>query len=77
MQHNTTATLWSWAPAWEAGQIRVGEPERQVDARLINDAEREELRAQVAEQAPHFARFQARTGRTLPIAILSERSSLE
>jgi hypothetical protein len=33
--------------------------------------------ARIAEQAPHFARFQARTGRTLPTAILSERSSTE
>jgi deazaflavin-dependent oxidoreductase (nitroreductase family) len=58
-----------------AGRVRIGERERQVDARFINDAEREPLWSEIAKRAPHFARFQARTGRTLPLVILSETAS--
>ncbi|MDR2986518.1 MAG: nitroreductase/quinone reductase family protein [Nocardiopsaceae bacterium] len=55
--------------------ILIGEQQRQVDARCVSDAEREELWHQIAQRAPHFARFQVRTGRTFPLAMLSPRST--
>jgi F420H(2)-dependent quinone reductase len=57
------------------GHIRVREREHDVDARLAADAERAELWSQVAARAPHFAKWQAQTGRTFPIAVLTIRSS--
>jgi deazaflavin-dependent oxidoreductase (nitroreductase family) len=59
------------------GRIRIREHERDVDARLTSDVERDELWAQVAARAPHFARFQARTGRTLPIVVLTALSVMD
>ncbi|HYS36569.1 MAG TPA: nitroreductase family deazaflavin-dependent oxidoreductase [Pseudonocardiaceae bacterium] len=54
-----------------AGHIRIREHEHEVDARLATDAERAELWSEVAARAPHFAKWQVRTGRTLPIAVLT------
>ena len=59
------------------GRIRIRERELDVEARLTGDAERDELWPQIAARAPHFARFQARTGRTLPIVILTACSSAD
>lgn len=58
------------------GHIRIGEREHDVDARVATDAERAELWSRVAARAPHFAKWQVRTGRTFPIGILTVRSSL-
>lgn len=57
------------------GRIRVREGEYDVDARLISAAERDGLWPQIAARAPHFAKWQARTGRTLPLVVLTARSS--
>jgi F420H(2)-dependent quinone reductase len=57
------------------GHIRVREREYDVDARLTSDAERDELWPQIATQAPHFAKWRARTDRTLPLVVLTARSS--
>jgi deazaflavin-dependent oxidoreductase (nitroreductase family) len=56
------------------GHIRIREREHDVDARLISGAERDELWPQIAARAPHFVRWQARTGRTLPVAVLIAHS---
>jgi F420H(2)-dependent quinone reductase len=56
------------------GRIRIGERELEVDARLASGAERDELWPQVAARAPHFARWQARSGRILPVVVLSARA---
>jgi len=40
------------------------------------EAERAGLRPQVAARAPTSAKFQARTGRTLPIVVLTKHPSL-
>ena len=56
------------------GRIRVGGREHDVDARLISGAERDKLWPQVAARAPHFAKWQARIGRTLPVAVLTVHS---
>jgi F420H(2)-dependent quinone reductase len=57
------------------GHIRIREREHDVDAHLTRDAERDELWPQIAARAPHFAEWQARTGRTLPIVVLTVHSS--
>ncbi len=59
------------------GRIRIRQREHDVDARLTRDAERDELWPQVAARAPHFAKFQARTGRTLPIVVLTAHSAVD
>jgi deazaflavin-dependent oxidoreductase (nitroreductase family) len=56
------------------GQIRIGDREHDVDARLISSAERDELWPKIAARAPHFAKWQAWTGRTLPVAVLIAQS---
>jgi deazaflavin-dependent oxidoreductase (nitroreductase family) len=56
------------------GHIRIGDREHAVDAHLTSGPERDELWAQIAPRAPHFARFQERTGRTLPIVVLTAHS---
>jgi F420H(2)-dependent quinone reductase len=56
------------------GHIRIREREHDVDARLITGAERDELWPRIAARAPHFAKWQARTGRTLPVAGLIAHS---
>jgi deazaflavin-dependent oxidoreductase (nitroreductase family) len=58
----------SWA------RIRIREREHEVDAHVVADAERAQLWGQIAAEAPSFARFQVRTGRTFPIAVLMTRS---
>jgi deazaflavin-dependent oxidoreductase (nitroreductase family) len=58
------------------GHVRIREQEHDVDARLPADAELAELWSQVAARAPHFAKWQVRTGRTFPVAVLTTRSSL-
>jgi len=57
------------------GRIQIGEREHDVAAHLASGAERDELWAQIAPRAPHSAKWQARTGRTLPIAVLTAHSS--
>lgn len=59
------------------GHVRIHEREHDVDAHLASDAERDELWPPIAARAPHFARFQARTGRTLPIIVLTAHSSMD
>ncbi|SRR6266568_1872986 len=59
------------------GHIRIRDREHDVDARQATDEERAELWPQVAARAPHFAKFQVRTGRTFPIAILAKHSSVD
>ncbi len=56
------------------GRIRIGELELEVDARPASGAERDELWPPVAARAPHFARWQARTGRRLPVVVLTARA---
>ena len=55
-------------------RIRIREQEHEVDAHVAGDAERAQLWGQIATEAPSFARFQARTGRTFPLAVLTTRS---
>lgn len=56
-------------------RIRIREQEYDVNAYLASEAERDELWPQIAARAPHFAKWQERTGRTLPIVMLTARSS--
>jgi deazaflavin-dependent oxidoreductase (nitroreductase family) len=58
------------------GHVRIREQEHDVDARLPADAELAELWSKVAARAPHFAKWQVRTGRTFPVAVLTTRSLL-
>jgi deazaflavin-dependent oxidoreductase (nitroreductase family) len=53
------------------GRIWIRGREHEVDAHLASGAERDELWAQIAPCAPHFAKFQARTGRTFPLVVLT------
>ena len=50
------------------GRIQIRDRERDVDAHLASDIDREKLWPQIAARAPHFAKWQARTGRTFPVA---------
>jgi deazaflavin-dependent oxidoreductase (nitroreductase family) len=59
------------------GHIRIREREHDVDARLTTEPERAALWSQVAARAPHFGKFQVRTGRTFPIVILTVDSSID
>jgi deazaflavin-dependent oxidoreductase (nitroreductase family) len=54
--------------------VRIGAREHDVDAHPATGAERAELWPRIAARAPHFANWQARTGRTLPVVVLTERS---
>ncbi len=54
--------------------IRIRDRQHDVDARITSDADREELWPLIAARAPHFARWQARTGRRLPVVVLTVRS---
>ena len=56
------------------GHIQVRDREHDIDARLTSDAEREELWPQIAARAPHFAQWQARTGRMFPVVLLNIRA---
>ena len=51
--------------------IKVRDGEHDIDARLTSDAERAELWPQIAARAPHFAKWQARTGRMFPVVLLN------
>ena len=53
------------------GHIQVRDREHDVDAHLASDTDREKLWPQIAARAPHFAKWQARTGRTFPVALLT------
>jgi deazaflavin-dependent oxidoreductase (nitroreductase family) len=55
-------------------RVRVGAQEHDVDPRVISDADREQLWPQIAARAPHFAKWQAKTGRTFPVAALIAHS---
>jgi deazaflavin-dependent oxidoreductase (nitroreductase family) len=57
-----------------AGRIRIREREYEVDAHVAGEAERARLWQQIATEAPSFARFQERTGRRFPLAVLTTRS---
>jgi deazaflavin-dependent oxidoreductase (nitroreductase family) len=59
------------------GHIQVRERHQDVEARLISGAEREKLWPRIAARAPHFAKWQARTGRVLPIVVLTAQSSVD
>ena len=68
-----TTPQWFWN-LQAAGQARIREREHEVEAQVAGEAERARLWGQIASEAPGFARFQARTGRTFPIAVLMTRS---
>ena len=53
-------------------QLRGGEHD--VDAHLISGAERNTVWPQIAARAPHFAKWQVRTRRIFPMAVLTVRS---
>lgn len=56
-------------------QIHVGEMQRDVDVRIAEGAERDELwREVVVKQAPSFAKYEEKSGRAIPIALLTPRS---
>jgi deazaflavin-dependent oxidoreductase (nitroreductase family) len=57
------------------GHVRIGGREHDVDAHVASGAERDELWPQIAARAPHFAKWQARTGRTLPVIVLTARAA--
>ena len=57
------------------GCIQIGGQEHDVDAHLASNIERDALWPLIAGRAPHFARWQARTGRSLPVIVLTVRSS--
>jgi deazaflavin-dependent oxidoreductase (nitroreductase family) len=54
-------------------RIRTREREHEADAHVAGDAERAQLWGQIATEAPSFAKFEVRTGRTFPIAVLTTR----
>lgn len=56
------------------GLIQLRGLKRDVDAHVIGEAERERLWPQIADRAPHFAKWQVRTGRVFPIAVLTMHS---
>ena len=57
------------------GHIQIGRREHDVDAHFTSDAEHVKLWPQIAARVPHFAKWQARTGRRLPVVILIVDSS--
>ena len=56
------------------GRVQIGARKHDVTARVPTGAERGTLWPQVTARAPHFGRWQARTGRTLPMIILTSGS---
>jgi deazaflavin-dependent oxidoreductase (nitroreductase family) len=70
-------------PQWiqnlaEAGkaQITVYEDQYDVDARIADRVERDELwRGVVVARAPFFANYEEKSGRTIPLALLTTHSS--
>ena len=55
--------------------IQLRGREHDVNAHVTSEAEREKLWPQIAARAPHFAKWQVRTGRMFPIAVLIIHSS--
>jgi deazaflavin-dependent oxidoreductase (nitroreductase family) len=55
--------------------VQLGSRSYDVDARIISAAERETLWPHIAARAAHFAKWQQRTGRVFPIAVLTAHSS--
>jgi deazaflavin-dependent oxidoreductase (nitroreductase family) len=57
-------------------RVHVGEQESDVDARIVDGPERDQLwRDVVVERAPGFAKYDEKSGgRVIPIAILGPRS---
>jgi F420H(2)-dependent quinone reductase len=52
--------------------VTVFEDQYEVDARIAHNAERDELWEEVVlAQAPFFAKYQEKSGRTIPIALLT------
>jgi deazaflavin-dependent oxidoreductase (nitroreductase family) len=57
------------------GHISVYREEFDVDARIVDGHEREELwREVVLAEAPFFANYEEKSGRTIPIALLTKHS---
>src|SRR6266704_2988095 len=59
------------------GHTQIRERQQDVEARLISGTEREKLWPQIAARAPHFAKWQARTGRVLPVVVLTAQSPVD
>ena len=59
------------------GRTQIRERQQDVEARLISGTEREKLWPQIAARAPHFAKWQARTGRVLPVVVLTAQSPVD
>lgn len=57
------------------GHVQIGAREHHVTAHLPTSAEQGMLWPHIAAQAPHVRKWQARTGRTLPIIILTVQSA--
>lgn len=55
------------------GRVEVGNSIQDVEAQLVPRDDRERLWADVLQSAPRFARFQLRSKRTFPLAILTPR----
>jgi deazaflavin-dependent oxidoreductase (nitroreductase family) len=55
--------------------IRIGATSQEVDARIAKDTERDKLWQDIiVAQYPFFAKYQEKSGRTIPVAILTPRS---
>lgn len=54
-------------------RIQLRGQEHDVDAHLLGEAERDKVWPQIATRAPHFAKWQVRTGRMFPIAALTDQ----
>jgi deazaflavin-dependent oxidoreductase (nitroreductase family) len=64
--------------ATHAAHIQIGAAEMDVKVRIAQGEERDELwRDVVTAQAPFFAGYQAKTGRTIPIALLDPAPSAD
>ncbi|MEX1124485.1 MAG: nitroreductase/quinone reductase family protein [Acidimicrobiia bacterium] len=56
-------------------EIHIGERRYDVDARITDSAERDELWLNVVvKQAPSFAKYEEKSGRVIPIALLTPHS---
>jgi deazaflavin-dependent oxidoreductase (nitroreductase family) len=55
--------------------VHLGESQFDVDARVTSGGERDELWQNVVlARAPFFAKYQEKSGRTIPIAVLTPSS---
>lgn len=61
--------------AARTAHVQLGGREHDVDTRVISGGERETLWPRIAARAPHFAKWQRRTGRVFPVALLTVHSS--